>query len=146
MENDGGCFVTKVSPDGSAARSGGVEIGDQLAAINGQSSIKIKVDGICDAIANSPDSSQVDMVFLRYIGPFRAAKNTRKGGIGEKSRSIKRALFGKNDMVRKNDAVQKSDAGPTKTTQKKVGIGFRLFGRGKTKGDKVEAKSQKGPS
>merc|ERR1719321_2280161 len=60
----GGCFVTNVSPDGSAARSRGVEIGDQLASINGTNSLKMKVDDICDAISDSSDSSKIELIFL----------------------------------------------------------------------------------
>ena len=70
MENDGGCFVTKIAPDGSAARSGGVEVGDQLAAINGQRSIKMKVEDIFASISKTPDPIVVQLAFVRYIGPF----------------------------------------------------------------------------
>lgn len=74
LENNGGCFVTKISPDGSAARSGGVELGDQLASINGQKSTRMNVDDIYDIIKRSKDSKSVDLAFVRYIGPFRPSR------------------------------------------------------------------------
>lgn len=70
MENTAGCFVFKIAPDGSAARSGGVEVGDQLAAINGQRSIKMKVDDVYNSISASSDPVVVQLAFLRYTGPF----------------------------------------------------------------------------
>jgi hypothetical protein len=82
LENEGGCFVTKVSPDGSANRSGGVEIGDQLAAINGESSARMRVDDICDVIARSPTAACVELVFLRYVGPFRPNRHPQRGTEG----------------------------------------------------------------
>ena len=74
----GGCFVTKVSRDGSAAKSRRVMVADQLALINGTSGYKMKVDDICDAVSNSTDRGQVELVFLRYIGPFRPSTATQR--------------------------------------------------------------------
>jgi len=128
LENDGGCFVTKVSPDGSAARSRGVDVGDQLASINGTSSSKMKVDDICDAISGSSDPSQIKLVFLRYIGPFRPSN---------------KALLSENVPERMDDTTGYKDhtlniSRNRKPIKKKAG--FRLFGKGKknnnTKNDK----------
>jgi hypothetical protein len=143
----GGCFVTKVSPDGSAARSGGVEVGDQLACINGASSLYMKVDDICDVIANSLDPSMVELVFLRYIGPFRAAKKTlletesnfrlqSNGSFddslaeaeGRNSKSSWRMNPSKSDKKEPGKKIVK-EMSATKKKKK----GFRLFGRGKKK-------------
>mmetsp|Transcript_899 Transcript_899/g.1960 ORF Transcript_899/g.1960 Transcript_899/m.1960 type:complete len:154 (-) Transcript_899:587-1048(-) len=116
-----GCFVTKVSPDGSAARSRRVEVGDQLASINGTSSINMKVDDICDSISISSDPSRIELVFLRYIGPFRpSTKNLISQEKADKT-NIKSSL---------NDRVSNS-LHSKKTTKKKTG--FRLFGKGKKK-------------
>jgi len=121
LENDAGCFVTKVSPDGSAARSRRVEVGDQLASINGTSSINMKVDDICDSISISSDPSRIELVFLRYIGPFRpSTKNLISQEKADKT-NIKSSL---------NDRVSNS-LHSKKTTKKKTG--FRLFGKGKKK-------------
>jgi hypothetical protein len=128
LENDGGCFVTQVSPDGSAARSGGVEVGDQLAAINGISSINMKVDDICTAISNAPDTKCVELMFVRYHGPFRPAATS----------------FGGDSFGFSADGSPRKDSGPRssghetivriKPPQKKVKKGMgRWFGRGKKK-------------
>eukprot|EP00980_Cylindrotheca_fusiformis_P004594 scaffold982_cov139-Cylindrotheca_fusiformis.AAC.7 len=69
MENEGGCFIFKIAPGGSAARSGGVEVGDQLGAINGQKSLKMKVDDIYNSIPASSDPALVQLAFIRYTGP-----------------------------------------------------------------------------
>jgi PDZ domain len=72
QEDYSGCWVTTVMPDGNAGQSGRVEPGDQLAAIDGRSSIGMKVDDICDAISEaSSRSKQIELTFLRYVGPFQ---------------------------------------------------------------------------
>lgn len=67
-ENDGGCWITKIFPDGNAAKTGGVEVGDQLAAINGISAIKLRVDQICTLITEAPNPKDIELTFLRYTG------------------------------------------------------------------------------
>jgi predicted metalloprotease with PDZ domain len=116
LENDGGCFVTQVSPVGSAARSGGVEVGDQLAAINGTSSIRMDVDGICTAISNAPDKKCVEMMFVRYQGPLRPTAATSLGS-GPTSSDHETIIRIKQ---------------PQKKEKEKKGMG-RWFGRGKNK-------------
>jgi hypothetical protein len=139
----GGCFVTKVSPDGSAARSGGVEVGDQLACINGGSSLHMKVDDICAVIANSVDPSMVELVFLRYIGPFRATNKS----LVERENNFPLDLNESFDdsLVKEQTSKSLWHVTPTPTKSKKKETrqikretstskkksGFRLFGRGK---------------
>lgn len=85
QEDYSGCWVTKVMPDGNAGQSGRVEPGDQLAAIGGRSSVGMKVDDICDAIAEaSSRSKQIELTFLRYVGPFQPLPSD-----GEPGRSIR---------------------------------------------------------
>jgi hypothetical protein len=67
-ENDGGCWITKVFPDGNAAKVGGVEVGDQLAAVNGISAIMLRVDQICTLITEAPNPKNIELTFLRYTG------------------------------------------------------------------------------
>lgn len=58
-------------PKGNAHLSGSVEPGDQLAAINGKSSIGMKVDDICEAITDPANNAEtIGLTFLRYVGPF----------------------------------------------------------------------------
>lgn len=107
--------MTQVSPNGSAARSGGVEVGDQLAAINGISSIEIKVDGIITAISAAPDKKCIELMFVRYEGPFRPAA----------AKSLARPISsGREAITRVNQ--------PEKKEKEKKGLG-RWFGRGKRK-------------
>eukprot|EP00542_Grammatophora_oceanica_P017742 CAMPEP_0194038896 /NCGR_PEP_ID=MMETSP0009_2-20130614/11105_1 /TAXON_ID=210454 /ORGANISM="Grammatophora oceanica, Strain CCMP 410" /LENGTH=884 /DNA_ID=CAMNT_0038681555 /DNA_START=112 /DNA_END=2766 /DNA_ORIENTATION=- len=74
QENGGGCWVAKIFENGNADKvtaSDGVNVGDQLAAINGVSCIEFKVDDICEMIAASDDKSEIELTFLRYDGPLR---------------------------------------------------------------------------
>lgn len=119
LENDGGCFVTKVSPDGSAARSRRVEVGDQLASINGTSSSKMKVDDICDAIRRSSDLSQIKLVFVRYIGPFRPFRESLQS----------EHIFNNIDDTTANNE-RTLNTSPNKKPMK-IKNAFRLFGKGK---------------
>lgn len=64
--------MTRILPSGNAAKTGGVELGDQLAAVNGVSAIKAKVDEVCTLVSETAESSAVELTFLRYIGPLRA--------------------------------------------------------------------------
>jgi PDZ domain len=71
QEDYSGCWVTKVLPKGNADLKG-IEAGDQLAAVNGRSSVGMKVDDICVAISGAAsESKEIEFTFLRYIGPFR---------------------------------------------------------------------------
>jgi hypothetical protein len=74
QENETGCWVTKVLPDGSAAKCQYIEVGDQLAAIDGVSAIKMSVEDIAALIRRK--SSDIELTFLRYVGPWRPAEGT----------------------------------------------------------------------
>ena len=76
QEDYSGCWITKILPEGNADLSGKIEAGDQLAAINGMSAIGMKVDDICASISDaSTNSSDIELTFLRYIGPFRTMES-----------------------------------------------------------------------
>ena len=134
LENDGGCFVTKVSPDGSASRCGGVEVGDQLAAINGLKSINTKVDDICRAIAKSSDPKTVVMMFIRYIGPFRPLRITKNS---MSSSEMKTATNPANSSTKSPQRNGEKEAAKTSersnSTKESKNRGFRLFGGGSKK-------------
>lgn len=70
QENSGGCWVAKVFPGGNAA-SANVRVGDQLGAIDGNSTIKMNVDGICKAVSDALNPNSIELTFLRYHGPVR---------------------------------------------------------------------------
>jgi len=58
-------------PEGNAELTGQIAPGDQLAAINGKSSIGMKVDDICQAITDPKiKADTIKLTFLRYVGPY----------------------------------------------------------------------------
>lgn len=70
QENEKGCWVTKILPDGSAARTkADVQIGDQLAAVDGKSAINLTVDQIAKLIRIP--KKIIELTFVRYVGPLR---------------------------------------------------------------------------
>jgi len=129
LENDGGCFVTRVSPEGSAARSGGVEVGDQLAYINGLSSIRMKVEDICEIISKARNPNCIEMVLFRYVGPLRPK--------AKPVASLDRSVYDDSEITVHSpetygyrSTFQLVSAYPPKEyVPKKKGKGFRLFGR-----------------
>jgi len=66
QENESGCWITKVLPNGSAFRNGNVEVADQLVAIDGSSAINLKVSDVATTITSKTGS--VELTFLRYTG------------------------------------------------------------------------------
>jgi hypothetical protein len=83
QENDGGCWVTKVLPEGTAKQSGSVKIGDQLAAIDGVSAIRMTIDEIARTIKKK--NAVIELTFLRYVGPLKPAA----GDIEEEGYEVK---------------------------------------------------------
>eukprot|EP00978_Attheya_sp_CCMP212_P041628 scaffold240977_cov47-Attheya_sp.AAC.2 len=60
-ENSGGCWVKRVFENGNAANckgGNGLEVGDQLAGVNGNSMSKMKVNEICTMILSRVTQSQ----------------------------------------------------------------------------------------
>lgn len=75
QENEKGCFVTKILPEGSAARTNGdIQIGDQLAAVDGASAIDMTVDEIASMVRVK--KQVIELTFLRYVGPLRPVVGT----------------------------------------------------------------------
>lgn len=70
-EHEIGCWVSKVVPDGNGGR-GGVQQGDQLAAIDGRSAVHANIDEAASAISEcGKGGAGVELTFLRYVGPLR---------------------------------------------------------------------------
>ena len=63
-------WVSRVVPEGNGAKQG-VQHGDQLAAINGNSSVHTTIDEVASTISCTTDSEGVELTFLRYVGPLR---------------------------------------------------------------------------
>ena len=81
QENSAGCWVSKIFATGNAANAAvgkGVQVGDQLAAVNGNSTIKLTVDEVCDMISSSPNTNEIELTFLRYVGPLQSNKKRGK--------------------------------------------------------------------
>ena len=81
QENSAGCWVAKIFATGNAANAAvgkGVQVGDQLAAVNGNSTIKLTVDEVCDMISSSPNTNEIELTFLRYVGPLQSNKKRGK--------------------------------------------------------------------
>jgi hypothetical protein len=109
-----GCWVTKVLPTGSAATNGKVQIGDQLAAIDGKSAINMTVGDVAALVRDKIAS--VELTFMRYVGPLRPTL----GGVSEEGYEINaRTLLNRNvnsqpsSPVRQNDSDQPKFDSPT---------------------------------
>merc|ERR1719183_2407952 len=79
QENSAGCWIAKVFNSGNVANAGNgreVEVGDQLASINGNSAIFLTVDEVCDMISSSPNTDAIELTFLRYVGPLHSKPNS----------------------------------------------------------------------
>ena len=70
QEHEIGVWVSRVVPDGNGAKKG-VQHGDQLAAINGNSSVHTTIDEVASSISSTPKDMGVELTFLRYVGPLR---------------------------------------------------------------------------
>eukprot|EP00579_Thalassiosira_antarctica_P013778 CAMPEP_0201947032 /NCGR_PEP_ID=MMETSP0903-20130614/54725_1 /ASSEMBLY_ACC=CAM_ASM_000552 /TAXON_ID=420261 /ORGANISM="Thalassiosira antarctica, Strain CCMP982" /LENGTH=1813 /DNA_ID=CAMNT_0048490153 /DNA_START=42 /DNA_END=5484 /DNA_ORIENTATION=+ len=70
QEHEIGVWVSRVVPDGNGAKKG-VQHGDQLAAINGNSSVHTTIDEVACTISGTPVDIGVELTFLRYVGPLR---------------------------------------------------------------------------
>jgi hypothetical protein len=148
-ENDIGCWVTKVLPNGSASKNGSVQNGDQLAAIDGVSAIHMKVCQIAAAIKNK--NAAVELTFLRYAGPlhptiggsvaeegYEVRAETKKSSLTGQPRKSTLSLQG----VANNDNQLQAGRRDTEQLTRKIGKEhepkpqpekrrFRLFGRRK---------------
>lgn len=59
---------------GNAAKNStgnGVKVGDQLLAVNGKSTYEMKIDETCAMISSSSNPKEIELTFVRYIGPIR---------------------------------------------------------------------------
>lgn len=70
QEHEIGVWVSRVVPSGNGAAKG-VQHGDQLAAINGRSSVHTTIDEVASTITGAPSNLRVELTFLRYVGPLR---------------------------------------------------------------------------
>jgi len=81
-ESPSGCWVKRIFDSGHAAtsfRGDKIQVGDQLASINGVSAANTNVAEVCKLLANSPNSDDIELSCVRYIGPLRPASNEQQG-------------------------------------------------------------------
>jgi hypothetical protein len=144
QENSAGCWVAKVFTTGSAANVAigkSVEIGDQLAAVNGNSTIKLTVDEVCDMISSFKDSEEIELTFLRYVGPLHSQKtNARSPSPLRRSKGSglfrgARSGAGREGAGAPTTTSANTDAAPPQQKQKR---GFSLV-RSRSKQKKVDA-------
>ena len=77
QENEKGCWITKILPDGNAARChSNIQVGDQLAAVDGASAIDLTVDDIASLIRSKKKKKVIELTFVRYVGQLRPAIGT----------------------------------------------------------------------
>ena len=66
QEHDIGVWVSRAIPSGNGAKQG-VQYGDQLAAINGRSSVHTTIDEVASNVSSTPNG-KVELTFLCYVG------------------------------------------------------------------------------
>lgn len=139
QENDGGCWVTKVLPEGSAMKSRSVKVGDQLAAIDGSSAIRLTVDEIAKIIKGK--KSVIELTFLRFVGPLRPAA----GDIQEEGYEVKAAT--NKDPPASRDRVKERSRPPknNKETATKSNSPRAQQSPTKSPTDKTSARAAKSP-
>jgi hypothetical protein len=156
QENEKGCWVTKILPEGSAADSKCVQVGDQLAAVDGTSAIDMKVDEIAHLIKQKSAAGTVELTFLRYTGPMRpeaesvvqeegyeirAKKDPPKTPLGKSKNKVRPVKSGsplrnfrkKQESPRKEESPRREESLSSKSSEsdQKSKKRWRLFGRKK---------------
>ncbi|KAL7580796.1 hypothetical protein ACA910_001074 [Epithemia clementina (nom. ined.)] len=83
QENQTGCWITKIMPDGIASKTS-VAVGDQLAAIDGVSATNMKVDQIADIVRRK--KGRFELTLIRYVGKLRPAVQGSDAGFEIKAK------------------------------------------------------------
>lgn len=81
-ENSVCCWVERIFGNGNAATASigdKLKVGDQLAAINGVTSMGKSVPDICRMLANAADPSVIDLTLVRYTGAIFPASKEQQG-------------------------------------------------------------------
>ena len=125
QENETGCWVTKVLPNGSASRNGKVQVADQLAAIDGVSAIDMKVGDLANSVTGK--KSEVELTFLRYVGKLHPVV----GSVMEEGYEVPaRAQSNQVAVKQRRGFGLRQSVNPTAQQLEKRR--FRLFGRKKS--------------
>lgn len=111
QENEVGCWITKVLPGGNAEKCATIQVGDQLAAIDGVSAINLKVHEMAQIVKSKGVTlaeSTVELTFLRYIGPLRPAM----GSLAEEGYEVNAA---EKTLQRVNNPSSSPQASPSRS-------------------------------
>ena len=127
QENEGGCWVAKVFPNGNVAKMApgdSILVGDQLAAIDGRNAIEMKVDAICALISRAENTQSIELTFLRYTGPLssldgRIEDHPTDGGRPQRTEHV----F---DMMHKKLPIETKSRKKTQKKKKKTWFGRAL--------------------
>ena len=57
-----------------------MEVGDHLASINGLNAINLSIAEVCKILANVSNPNEIELTFLRYVGPYRADTREHQQG------------------------------------------------------------------
>ena len=82
-ETYSGCWVKKIFVNGNAAntsRGDKLEVGDHLASVNGTNVYKKNITEVCKVLANTADSDELQLTFIRYVGPIRNSNANEQQG------------------------------------------------------------------
>ena len=143
--------MAKVFPTGNAAirfEGDRVEVGDQLAEVDGVSTVGMGIDDICSLFSTASNTTEIELTFLRYTGPMYPAveegpydweQDLRDNPDGEmvlsgddqEGRRDQRALYGEQHegADQQDKGEQKGKGGKERNKDGKKEKRFGWFGR-----------------
>ncbi len=78
-----GCWVKKIFANGNAAntsRGDKLQVGDHLASVNGICVYKKTITEVCRVLANTAETDELQLTFIRYVGPIRNSNANEQQG------------------------------------------------------------------
>jgi len=106
------CWVQKIFENGNASMASigdKLQVGDQLAAINGITAMHKDVTGVCRILANTSNPALIEFTFVRYIGPLRPASHEQ----GYEVVDMKLSKGGRNSPINVKNKVSFSRPRPS---------------------------------
>ena len=94
-----------------------LEIGDHLASINGLNAMNLSITEVCKILANVANPNEIELTFLRYVGPYRPLAGEHQQGyevIDPQINSESTNREGVIDLVKKASTVNKKAYGSPK--------------------------------
>ena len=78
-----------------------IEVGDQLAAVNGLSAMYKNVAEVCRLLASASNPESIELTFVRYVGPLRVASIDQQGYEVIDTKLSKSSKFSPNTLAKK---------------------------------------------